>query len=235
MVRMKRGLRLVLGLAVLLGAGWLAAHSADLQPQAIVAFFDDQLAASPWRTMGLFILAFAVTTMLLVPGSLMTLAGGALFGPWLGTLINVLGASLGAIGAFLIARFVAGHWVRERIEASQAERFKRILAGVEEEGWRFVAFTRLVPLFPYFLLNFAYGFTRIGLWPYTLSSIIFGIPGAAAFTWFGYVGREAVTGGNNLLVKGLWALAFLALMIFMPRLVQVWKPGRGVRSDQGGQ
>ncbi len=223
MTHIKRGLRVSLGLLVLSGAVWLVSHGSELRPQAIVAYFTEQRDANPVRTVLMFITTYAVTTMLVVPGSIMTLAGGALFGPWWGTLFNVIGSSIGAVGAFLIARFVAGHWVRERIEASQAERFKRILSGAEQEGWRFVAFTRVVPLFPYFLLNFAYGFTRIGLLPYTLATVVFMIPGSAIFTYFGYVGREAATGGDGLLLKSIWALALLALMIFTPRLVKIWR------------
>lgn len=84
--------------------------------------------------------------MLFLPGSVLTLAGGALFGPAWGTLYNLVGATLGATLAFLVARYLASHWVQARIESGAGGRVDRLVKGVEAEGWRFVAFTRMVPL-----------------------------------------------------------------------------------------
>ncbi|WPL16611.1 SNARE associated Golgi protein [Thiorhodovibrio winogradskyi] len=98
-----------------------------------------------------FIGLYALATLLFLPGAVLTLAGGKLFGPLWGTLYNLLGATLGATMAFLIARHLAGDWVRTRAKGLIA----RLMQGVEAEGWRFVAFTRLVPLFPFNLLNYA--------------------------------------------------------------------------------
>ncbi|WP_338063196.1 TVP38/TMEM64 family protein [endosymbiont of Riftia pachyptila] len=83
----------------------------------------------------------------------MTLAGGALFGPVLGTFYNLTGATIGAVLAFLIARFFTSNWVEQKTGGH----LKRLKEGVENEGWRFVAFVRLVPLFPFNLLNYAVG------------------------------------------------------------------------------
>jgi len=105
----------------------------------------------------LFLLLYAVATVLFVPGSVLTVAGGALFGPIWGTLWNLTGATLGATLAFVIARYVASDWVAAR----SGQRLGRLMRGVEEEGWRFVAFVRLVPLFPFNLMNYAFGLTRI--------------------------------------------------------------------------
>jgi rhodanese-related sulfurtransferase len=90
---------------------------------------------------------------------------------------------------------------------------------VEAEGWRFVAFTRLVPLFPFNLLNYALGLTRIPFVQYLVSTYLFMLPGALAYTYLGYAGREAVAGGQDLIQKGLVALALLAAAAFIPRLV----------------
>ncbi|MDH3981127.1 MAG: TVP38/TMEM64 family protein, partial [Gammaproteobacteria bacterium] len=101
----------------------------------------------------LFILVYAIAAVLFLPGSVLTLAGGALFGPVLGTFYNLTGATLGATLAFLIARYLASDWVAEKTGG----RVKQLISGVEGEGWRFVAFVRLVPLFPFNLLNYALG------------------------------------------------------------------------------
>ena len=153
--------------------------------------------------------------MLFLPGSLLTLAGGALFGPLWGTLYNLTGATLGAALAFLIARYLAADWVQTRAGGIG----KRLVQGVEAEGWRFVAFTRLVPLFPFNLLNYALGLTRIPFLHYLVATYVFMLPGALAYTWLGYAGREAAAGGEGLIQKGLIALALLAAVAFLPRLI----------------
>jgi hypothetical protein len=70
-------------------------------------------------------------------------------------------------------------------------RAKQLIDGVEQEGWRFVAFVRLVPLFPFNLLNYALGLTRIPFPAYVIASWLFMLPGAFAYTWLGFAGREA--------------------------------------------
>jgi rhodanese-related sulfurtransferase len=96
----------------------------------------------------------------------------------------------------------------------------RIIGGVEDEGWRFVAFTRLVPLFPFNLLNYALGLTRIPLLHYTLATAVCMVPGALAYTYLGYAGREAAAGSETAIRNGLIALALLAGVLFLPRLIK---------------
>lgn len=168
-----------------------------------------------WGPLG-FMAAYALATIAFLPGSLLTLASGALFGPLWGTLYSLAGATLGAALAFLAARYVAGDWVRARA----AGRLEKLIAGAEAEGWRFVAFVRLVPLFPFNFLNYALGLTRLGLWPYTLASFVFMAPGAAAYTYLGYVGREVASGGQNLVQKIMIGAALLGVTMFLPRLVK---------------
>lgn len=169
-------------------------------------------ALGPLLYMGLY----AAATVLFLPGSLLTFAGGALFGPVWGTLYSLTGATLGASGAFLIARYLAQEWVRQRSGGI----LKKLLDGVDAEGWKFVAFVRLVPLFPFNLLNYALGLTRIGLAAYVAASFVFMLPGALAYTYLGYAGHEAVAGGEGLIQKGLFALTLLALVAFLPRLIK---------------
>lgn len=178
---------------------------------ALEAWVRDAGAAGPL----LFMLIYALGTVLFLPGSVLTLTGGALFGPVLGTLYNLTGATLGATLAFLIARYLASNWVEHRTGG----RLKQLKEGVEGEGWRFVAFVRLVPLFPFNLLNYALGLTRIKLSHYILASYLCMLPGAIAYTYLGYAGREAVAGGSGVIQKALLALALLAVVAFLPRLI----------------
>lgn len=163
----------------------------------------------------LFMLIYALGTVFFLPGSVLTLAGGALFGPVWGTLYNLSGATVGATLAFLIARYLASDWVEQKASG----RLKQLKQGVENEGWRFVALVRLVPLFPFNLLNYALGLTRIKLSHYIVASYLCMLPGAIAYTYLGYAGREALAGGENLVQKVLLALSLLALVAFLPRLI----------------
>ena len=167
----------------------------------------------------LFMLLYAIATVVFLPGSVLTLAGGALFGPLWGTLYNLTGATLGALLAFLVARYLASDWVQSKIDRNAGGRIERLMKGVDAEGWRFVAFTRLVPLFPFNLLNYALGLTRIPLLHYLVATFVFMLPGALAYTYLGYAGREAVAGGEGLIEKILIALALLAAAAFLPRLI----------------
>lgn len=163
-----------------------------------------------------FMLIYATATVLFLPGSILTLAGGALFGPLAGTLYNLTGATMGATLAFLVARYLASEWAARKA----GDRVKLLMKGVEDEGWRFVAFTRLVPLFPFFILNYALGLTRIRITHYILATYVFMLPGAFAFTYLGYAGREVAQGGEGTIQKILIALALVAAIVFLPRFIK---------------
>ncbi len=162
-----------------------------------------------------FILLYAIGTVFFFPGSLLTLAGGAIFGPVLGSFNNLTASTLGAALAFLIARYLAADWVEQKATG----RLKQLKNGVEKEGWRFVAFVRLVPLFPFNVLNYALGLTRIKFTHYIMTSFICMLPGAIAFTYLGYAGREAITSHEDLIQKAMLALALLASVTFLPRVL----------------
>lgn len=200
------------GLVVLVAAIAVAVSNREqLDPAALEAWIGGFGMAAPL----VFIAAYAVASVLFLPGMVMTLAGGALFGPAWGTLINLTGATIGAILAFLIARYLGADWVAQRLGG----RLRQLVAGVEAEGWRFVAFVRLVPVFPYNLLNYALGLTRIPLVSYALATFVCMAPGALAYTYVGYAGRQAVAGGEAAIQTGLIALGLLAAVAFLPRLV----------------
>lgn len=201
---------LVLGLVVV-GITVAVIYRDVLNAEALEQWVADFGRAGPL----VFMLIYAVGTVLFLPGSIITLAGGALFGPVWGTFYNLTGATLGATLAFLIARYLGGNWV----EHKSGGRIKQLKNGVEAEGWRFVAFVRLVPLFPFNVLNYALGLTSIRLSHYVIASYLCMLPGALAYTYLGYAGREAVTGGEGMIQKGLLALALLAGVAFLPRVI----------------
>ena len=132
------------------------------------------------------------------------------------TFYNLTGATIGATIAFLIARYLASDWVTRKSSGW----LEQLVEGVEAEGWRFVAFVRLVPLFPFNLLNYALGLTRIRLFHYVVTSSICMLPGAIAYTYLGYAGRNAVTGREGIIRNILMALGFLVMVAFLPRFIK---------------
>lgn len=164
----------------------------------------------------IFVGVYALATVLFLPGAVLTLAGGALFGPVLGTLYSLTGATIGATLAFAIARYLASGWVARKAGGWT----RQLIDGVEREGWRFVALVRLVPLLPFNLLNYALGLTRIRLLHYVVASYVFMLPGALAYSYLGDASREAIAGGEGMIHKALLAVALLGLVAFVPRLIK---------------
>lgn len=201
----------VLGAAAL---GWWA-FEGQFKPAAIEAAAGEAGRLAPVMFVGVFALA----TLLFVPGAIFGLTGGVLFGPLWGTAWNLAGGTLGATAAFLFARFIAGDWVAARAQG----RLKTVLAGVETEGWRFVALTRLVPIVPFNVLNYALGLTRIPLSQYVLTTLICMVPGTAAYAWLGHAGTATMQGNSDALRYGALGLAALALVVLLPRLISPLK------------
>ena len=202
--------RLVLALAIAGAAIWLAFNRHRLDPTLIESSVRD---LGLWAPLG-HVALFALATVVFIPGVIFGLAGGVLFGPLWGMAVNVAGATLGATAAFLAARYLAADQVRHMAGG----RFERLVARVETEGWRFVAFVRLVPLFPFNLVNYALGLTRIALTHYVLATLICIVPGTLAWTWLGHAGREALAGNDAAVRYSLMALGLLAAIAFLPWL-----------------
>jgi uncharacterized membrane protein YdjX (TVP38/TMEM64 family) len=173
-----------------------------------------------WAPVG-FVLLYGIATVVMVPGSIFDLVGGAVFGPYLGGALNLAGGTLGAVLAFLVARYVARDWV----EARAGRRTKGIVKSVDADGWRFVAFVRLVPVFPYNVMNYLLGLTHIPLHHYLVATIVFMAPSTAVYTWIGVAGREAIAGEANNLRYALLALGLLAVMLMLPRFYKRWRRG----------
>ena len=204
--------RIVLTVVLAAAVSWALVNRDALNVAAIEAWVQGVGFWGP----ALFVVLYALAAVLFLPGSIFSLAGGMLFGPIWGTLYNLTGATIGATMAFVIARYLASGWVARKAGG----RLGGLIAGVEAEGWRFVAFVRLVPLFPFNLLNYALGLTRIRLSHYVLASFICMFPGGLAYTWLGYAGREAAGGSEGAIQKGLIALGLLATVLLLPRIVK---------------
>jgi uncharacterized membrane protein YdjX (TVP38/TMEM64 family)/rhodanese-related sulfurtransferase len=209
---MRRSLpRVALTIVLAATAGWAVLHREQINLATLDAWF---ASLGPWAPIGHMML-FALGTIAFVPGVAFSLAGGALFGPFWGSLWNLAGATLGATLAFLVARYIAGDWAARKAGGL----LKRLIEGVDAEGWRFVAFVRLVPLFPFNLSNYALGLTRIPLPDYVIATIVCMVPGAIAYTWLGHAGRGALSGEASAVRYGLLGLGLLAAIAVLPRLI----------------
>jgi uncharacterized membrane protein YdjX (TVP38/TMEM64 family) len=216
-------IRMILIAALFAAIAWLALNRQLLQASTLEGVLRG---FGPFAPL-LFVLCYSLATVLFAPGLILTVAGGAFFGPAWGTLWNLLGATIGATLAFLVARYLASDWVAARA----GQRLKRLINGVEEEGWHFVAFVRLVPLFPFTVVNYAFGLTRIRLTEYVIASFVCMIPGTFAYTYLGYAGREAAY-GQGTIRKGLLALGLLAAVAFLPRVIRRLRGDRPITAAE---
>jgi len=154
----------------------------------------------------LFIGLYVIATVAALPGSVLTIAAGALFGSVVGVITVIIGASLGASLSFLIARYVAKDAISKLLEKN--EKFQKLNKLTEKNGDIIVAITRLVPIFPFNLLNYGFGLTSVPFWTYVIWSAICMLPGTILFV----VGTDAVTTAIN---QGEipWVLVVVVLLV----------------------
>ena len=158
-----------------------------------------------------FILIYNLATVLFVPGLILTLGGGVLFGLGFGTVYVFIAATLGATIAFWIGRNFARDWVAKKI--SSYPKFGAIDAAVAKNGFKIVLLTRLSPLFPFNVLNYAFGITQVSLKDYVLGSIGM-IPGTILYVYIGsLIGNIALIGTKNGLDPEAQRLQWIAKII----------------------
>jgi uncharacterized membrane protein YdjX (TVP38/TMEM64 family) len=180
-----------------------------------------------------FILGYLVATVAFVPGLVLTLAAGALFGIVRGTVYTLAGATLGAAAAFLVARYLARARIERRIAGNR--RFQAIDRAVSREGWKIVALLRLSPVFPFNLLNYALGLTRVRFRDYLLASIAM-LPGTLVYVYYGHAAGSLASAAAGKFQKGTgyWVslgvglAATVAVTAFITRLA-----GRALASEIG--
>lgn len=179
----------------------------------------------PWGPTA-FILIYIVATVLFIPGSLLTLGSGVLFGIVGGSICVSIGSILGASCAFLIGRYLTRDWVSKQIEGNQ--KFKAIDLAVAKEGWKIVLLTRLSPIFPFNLLNYAFGVTQVSFKDYFFASWIGMLPGTVMYVYIGSLaGSLAALGSQGRsrtaaewALYGIGLLATIALTVYVTRIAK---------------
>src|SRR6266436_5153370 len=175
----------------------------------------------PWGPV-IFVCLYVVATVLFVPGSVLTLGAGAVFGVVLGSVCVSISATLGATAAFLVGRYLARDAIARKIEKN--EKFATIDRAVANEGWKIVFLTRLSPVFPFTLLNYAFGLTRVRLSHFVLASWIGMMPGTVMYVYLGSLvnvgaGHRQRTLGEWVLY-GVGLLATVTVTVFVTRLAR---------------
>src|SRR5271156_5268224 len=196
-----------------------------------------RVGAGPWLTNALdwirglgalapvaFIAIYIAACVLFVPGSILTIGAGVIFGVVRGSIYVSIAATLGATAAFIVGRYFARDWIARKLEGNA--RFKAIDEAVVREGWKIVILTRLSPVFPFNLLNYAYGLTRVTLRDYFFASWAGMIPGTILYVYIGSLSGDLAraAGGNARRTPAGWALtavgfvATVAVAVYATRI-----------------
>ncbi len=177
-----------------------------------------------------FVAVYALATVAMVPGSLLTLAAGAVYGVANGTALVMVGATLGANLAFLVSRYLARPAVESRLRKRPG--LATMEAAVAQRGLRVVFLLRLSPLFPFNLLNYALGLTSIRARDYLLACAGM-LPGTLLYVYYGAAGGEAVqlAGGNSSHGPGWYATMLVGLLATVAVTAMVTRYARAGLAD----
>ena len=171
-----------------------------------------------------FLLIYIVACVLLLPGSVLTLGAGAVFGVAYGFGIVWISATLGATAAFLVGRYLVRDWVTRKIAANP--KLQALDTTVTREGWKIVALMRLSPVIPFHLLNYAFGATRVSLRDYVFASAVGMLPGTAMYTYLGSLAGELAGGTARARTPLEWSfyalglLATVAVTVYLTRVAR---------------
>lgn len=215
-------LALIVIIGVALGIYYLTPVRAQFSPTNALVILQG-VRESMWAPV-VFVAAYTAATAVALPGSLLTIAGGAMFGFWWGVLFNSLGANLGANAAFGLARFLG----REGIERIAGKRLRGLDKATVHHGFLGLLILRLVPLVPFNALNVGSGLSALRWRHYALATVVGILPGTLVYTFFADALVQGSTSAGQEARTRLWIAAglFLALAL-VPVLARHlgWKPG----------
>jgi uncharacterized membrane protein YdjX (TVP38/TMEM64 family) len=183
--------------------------------------FNDSVSQMGVAGIFIFVAVYALATVLLAPGSLLTVGAGFAFGLWKGFLAVSAGSTVGAALAFLVARFIA----RAKIEAiaQRNEKFRQIDKAIGKQGAKLIFLLRLSPVIPFNLSNYFYGLTGVKFWPYVLASWIGMIPGTFLYVYIGVASKVAVMAAGGEAAQHGWQYwTFLSVGLAATIVVTIW-------------
>ena len=179
--------------------------------EALIEFFL-MAKENPVRSVLFFLLAQIISNAVGIPGTVLVVAGGAVYGLWWGTVWSVIGATLGAIAAFCLARYLLHDWFQSRF--AHRPMFKKLNDTLCANSLNCVLLIRFSPISPFNVVNFAFGLTPVQVKFYALGTLIGIIPGTLVYTWLGVTGIEALSGGS--LIPLVCCLTLLMLLSALP-------------------
>ena len=174
----------------------------------------------------IFVVLYILACVLLLPGSILTLGAGVIFGLINGSIAVSIGATLGATCAFLVGRYLARGWVAKRISGNA--KFRSVDDAVAREGWKIVFLTRLSPVFPFNVLNYAFGLTRVKIRHYVFASWLGMMPGTVMYVYIGSLAGDLANlgvGGHTRapaewILYAVGLLATILVTVFVTRLAK---------------
>ena len=197
-----------------MGSAWL--HEIVHWMQAIQA--------AGWVGWLLFIGLYAASCLLFIPGSILTLAAGAVYGFWGGTLLVLIGNGLGASLSLLITRYLLRDWAKRRLQRNP--NLRAVEDAVAKDGWRIVCLTRLSPVMPFSLINYALGLTKISVGKFLFATEVGAIPSTCVYVYFGTLIGNLTKIGPDLrhhrplewIVQGVGLVLTIAVTIYVTRV-----------------
>ncbi len=191
----------------------------EIDYQAITAWTQNH---SWWETALEFLAVHVVAGLFFVPRLFLGLAAGALFGPLWGSILAIVGGTLGAFVGFVLVRFVNADAVKLR----EAPRIGPLLERAESQGWRFVFVVRLIPVLPHSLVNYVFGLSTVSTPAYLLGSALGMIPTSVIYANLGDSGRNIVQGQSDYALLAAWGFGLIFVSWLLPKLVARFWPSK---------
>jgi uncharacterized membrane protein YdjX (TVP38/TMEM64 family) len=214
MLRLPPWLRLLILLVLAAVIAFAAVNRESLHMERLAGFIDRHPGAMP----AVFVVVHVATSLAFLPRGMLALAAGSLFGTAWGIAWAVTGSMAGAMAGFMLARWTNGGMLR----AEQAPLVGGLLRRAETGGWRLVLITRLVPVLPHSLVNYAYGMSRLPGRDYAVGSFLGMLPQTIAFVQLGEAGASAAS-GEHFVGSLLWGGGLLLASALLPRIAPAWR------------
>lgn len=211
MTRQQKIMRILLLVLIISGLIWFSRAYLDINPTDIKEWI---LSFGMWAPI-LYILLYTIRPLIFFPASVLSITGGLAFGAWMGTIYTVIGATLGAVVAFLVARKLGSGLIKEKTNAGKVEQIQQQL---EKNGFIYVLIFRLLPIFNFDLISYAAGLSKVRLLSFFLATLIGIIPGTFAYN---FLGSSIVSKDPQIIIGAI--VVFLVLTIVPWYLQKRWK------------
>jgi len=197
-----------LAVLLMLGIGLYGFFGSQIQLDDLQQVF---LTLGVWAPVA-YLMLRVLTTTIGIPAFILSVVSGAVFGVGWGAFYSVLGAAIGAVGAFAVARYLARDWAQRTFASNQY--LRQLDEGLKANAFWYVLSSRLSPLLPFNILNSLYGLTGVGLRDYFFGTFLGVIPNTIAYAWVGQTGQQALSEGLSWQLGA--ALTFLGLLSLGP-------------------